>query len=95
MTNLKKIGLSALAGSLVAFSAQAGSLDVSGGAKFTYTGDTGAQDLEADGNRFGMQQLLSFTGGGELDNGHNIKLEHYIQADGGGKSSSVLTYDMA
>ena len=94
MTNLKKIGLSALAGSLVAFSAQAGSLEVSGGAKFTYTGDTGAQDLEADGNRFGMQQLLSFTGGGELDNGHNISLGHYIQADGGGKSSSVLTYDM-
>jgi len=94
MTNLKKLGLSALAGSLVAFSAQAGSLDVSGGAKFTYTGDTGKSDAEADGNRFGMQQLLSFTGGGELDNGHSISLAHYMQADGGGKSSSLLTYDM-
>ena len=93
MTNLKKLGLSALAGSLVAFSAQAGSLDVSGGAKFTYTGDTGAQDLEADGNRFGMQQLMSFTGGGELDNGHSIALYHGMTANGG-KSSSSLTYDM-
>jgi outer membrane protein OmpU len=93
MTNLKKIGLSALAGSLVAFSAQAGSLDVSGGAKFTYTGDTGAQDAEADGNRFGMQHLMSFTGGGELDNGHTIALYHGMTSNGG-KSSSSLTYDM-
>jgi len=93
MTNLKKVGLSALAGSLVAFSATAGTLNVSGGAKLTYTGDTGAQDLETDGNRFGMQQLMSFTGGGELDNGHSISLAHYMTAVGG-KSSSTLTYDM-
>ena len=93
MTNLKKLGLSALAGSLVAFSAQAGSLDVSGGAKFTYTGDTGKSDAGDDGNRFGMQNLISFTGGGELDNGHSISLSHYLIATGG-KSSSVLTYDM-
>lgn len=93
MTNLKKLGLSALAGSLVAFSAQAGSLDVSGGAKFTYTGDTGKSDAGDDGNRFGMQQLMSFTGGGELDNGHSISLAHYMTSNGG-KSSSSLTYDM-
>ena len=42
MTNLKKIGLTALAGSLVATSAFAGSLSVSGGAKMSYTADTGA-----------------------------------------------------
>jgi outer membrane protein OmpU len=93
MTNLKKLGLSALAGSLVAFSAQAGSLDVSGGAKFTYTGDTGKSDLGDDGNRFGMQQLMSFTGGGELDNGHTIALYHGMTSNGG-TSSSSLTYDM-
>jgi len=93
MTNLKKLGLSALAGSLVAFSAQAGSLDVSGGAKLTYTGDTGKNDAEADGNRFGMQQLMSFTGSGELDNGNTISLEHYMTSNGG-KSSSIMTYDM-
>ena len=93
MTNLKKLGLSALAGSLVAFSAQAGSLDVSGAAKFTYTGDTGAQDAEADGNRFGLGQLLTFSGSGELDNGHSIALSHNMTANGT-KSSSSLTYDM-
>ena len=37
MTNLKKVGLTALAGSLVATSAFAGALSVSGSAKFTYT----------------------------------------------------------
>jgi len=93
MTNLKKLGLSALAGSLVAFSAQAGELAVSGGAKFTYTGDTGKNDAEADGNRFGMQQLMTFSGSGEMDNGHTISLSHNMTSNGG-KSSSSLTYDM-
>jgi len=36
MNNLKKIGLSALAGSLVATSAFAGEMSVSGSAKATY-----------------------------------------------------------
>ena len=94
MTNLKKVGLSALAGSLVAVSAYAGELSVSGSAKFTYTADTGNEDAEADGNRFGMAQGLSFSGSGELDNGHTVSLLHVISSDGGGKSTSVLTYDM-
>ena len=37
MNNLKKIGVSALAGSLVAFAANAGELSVSGSANLTYT----------------------------------------------------------
>ena len=44
MKNWKKAGLTALAGSLVAFSANAGELAVSGSAKITYTGDTGKND---------------------------------------------------
>ena len=94
MTNLKKVGLTALAGSLVATSAFAGALSVSGSAKFTYTADTGANDDKNDGNRFGMAQGLSFSGSGELDNGHSVSLLHVMTADGGGKSTSVLTYDM-
>ena len=42
MTNLKKLGLTALAGSLVATSAYAGSLDVTGSAKASYTSDGAA-----------------------------------------------------
>ena len=40
MINLKKVGLTALAGSLVAFSANAVDLAVSGGVELTYV-DTG------------------------------------------------------
>jgi len=94
MTNLKKVGLTALAGSLVATSAFAGAMSVNGTAKFTYTADTGANDNKHDGNRFGMNQALSFSGSGELDNGHSISLLHVMSADGGGKSTSALTYDM-
>ena len=36
MNNFKKVGLTALAGSLVAFSAHAGELTVTGGANATY-----------------------------------------------------------
>lgn len=93
MDNLKKIGLSALAGSLVAFSAQAGELSVSGGAKMTYTADTGNEDVAHDGNRFGLQKSISFSGSGELDNGHTVSLSH-VMAAGSTLSTSVLTYDM-
>ena len=93
MDNLKKIGLSALAGSLVAFSAQAGELSVSGGAKMTYTADTGNEDVAHDGNRFGLQKSISFSGSGELDNGHTVSLSH-VMAAGRTLSTSVLTYDM-
>ena len=41
MKNLKKIGLSALAGSLVAFSANAVEMGVSGTAEVTYTTNGG------------------------------------------------------
>jgi len=101
MTNLKKVGLTALAGSLVAVSAHAGELSVSGGAKFTYTKKEQDNDsnnhlngnTNANGNRFGMQKLMSFTGSGELDNGHTVSLEHYMTSTGS-LSSSILTYDM-
>ena len=93
MTNLKKIGLTALAGSLVASTAFAGALSVSGGAKMSYTADTGNEDLHTDGNRFGLQKSIGFTGSGELDNGHTVSLAHYM-ATTGALSSTILTYDM-
>ena len=42
MNNLKKLGLTALAGSLVAVSAQAGELSVSGSANMTYKTNSGS-----------------------------------------------------
>ena len=97
MTNLKKVGLTALASSLVAVSAQAGSLSVSGGAEMSYTGmetnQIGASSqLNNNGNRFGVEKFISFNGSGELDNGHTISLYHGGPV--GAFSSSALTYDM-
>jgi outer membrane protein OmpU len=92
MNNFKKIGLTALAGSLIATTAMAGSLSVSGGAKLSHTTKGGTSD-PATGNNWGMQKLISFTGGGELDNGHSVSLSHYMTAEGA-QSSSILSYDM-
>ena len=97
MTNLKKVGLTALAGSLVAVSAHAGSLSVSGGAELSYTaqshnGTGAASTTNANGSRFGIEKYVSFNGSGELDNGHTVSVFH--GGPFGGSSSSTLTYDM-
>ena len=61
MTNIKKLGLSALAGSLVAVSAQAGEMSVTGSANVTYkTGNA----INA-GKSIGSDRDVSFTGTGE------------------------------
>ena len=98
----KKLGLTALAGSMVALSAQAGEMTVGGYAKLTYTADTGAQDDSTDGNRFGMQQFIDVTGSGELENGFKFTLYHSgsftddtsTSSDGNGMSTSYLSLDM-
>ena len=64
MINLKKIGLTALAGSLVAFSANAVELSVSGGSEITYT--TNGGDLNTTGNRFGAATSMKFSGSGDV-----------------------------
>ena len=89
MTNLKKLGLTAIAGSLVATTGYAGSLDVSGAAKVSYnTKDTS----ETTGNPFSMTRDINFSGSGEMDNGMTIS---YFQLLGAGTfSSSGLTLDM-
>ena len=94
MDNLKKLGLSALAGSLVAFSANAGELSVSGGAKLSYVGDSGNEDGGQDGNRFGMQRLVTMSGSGELDNGMTVSLTHTFATSTGDGSTSTITLDM-
>jgi outer membrane protein OmpU len=89
MNNLKKIGLSALAGSLVATSAFAGEMAVGGSAKATYTD---REDGSLTGSQFGMNKLLSFSGSGDLDNGHAISV--YFGNNGTSQSSASMTYDM-
>ena len=89
MTNLKKLGLTALAGSLVATTGYAGALDISGAAKVSYVSQ---DETEVSGNPFSMTRDISFTGSGEMDNGMTISYDQLLSA--GVFSTSGLALDM-
>jgi outer membrane protein OmpU len=74
--NIKKIGLTALAASLVSVSAHAGEISVAGGASMNVEGYSG-EKLNA-GTTFSMGNQLTFTGSGELDNGMNVSVSFVI-----------------
>ena len=76
MNNFKKIGLSALAGSLVATSAFAGEMSVAGSASINVEHTNGAGGDA--GKTFSMGNQLTFSGGGELDNGLNVALSFVL-----------------
>ena len=76
MNNFKKIGLSALAGSLVATSSFAGEMTVTGSASLGLEHINGG--AANAGKSFSMGNQLTFTGGGELDNGLNVSLSYVI-----------------
>ena len=81
MNKLKKIGLTALAASLVTTSAFAGEMSVAGSASMGVKNTTGSSDTSS-GKSFTMGNQLTFSGGGELDNGLNVSLSFVIdQAD--------------
>ena len=69
MNKFKKVGLTALAGSLVAVSAQAGELSVSGGVNITLKHGSASSTTNSTGRGIGTDKDVAFTGGGELDNG--------------------------
>jgi len=79
MNNFKKIGLTALAASLVSVSANAGSMSVSGSASLNVEGFSG-EELNA-GKGYTMANQLTFTGSGELDNGLTVSLS-FVQDNG-------------
>jgi len=74
MNTFKKIGLTALAGSLVVTSAYAGSMSVSGGASIGLKNTT----KTATGKSWTMGNQLTFSGSGELDNGMDVSLSFVI-----------------
>ena len=87
MNKLTKIGVSALCGSLASVAAaNAGSLDVTGGATATYTSLEG----EVTGNPLGMASGMTFTGSGELDNGWTWSTNIDIDADTTQDDSSIV-----
>jgi len=72
--NIKKIGLTALAASLVSVSAYAGEMSVAGSASVGVKNNKGGQT----GKSITMGNQLTFTGGGELDNGMNVSLSFVL-----------------
>jgi len=81
MNNFKKIGLSALAGSLVAFSANAAEITMSGGASVAVTsGDDKGKST------YYQNDSITFTVSGETDGGLSITTK--LELDGGANASS-------
>ena len=76
MNNLKKIGLTALGTAMVATSAQAASLSVSGATSIFF----GGEDNSNSGNGWSMTDQIDFNASGEMDNGFTVDM--YLQLDG-------------
>ena len=88
MNNLKKIGLTALAGSLVATSvAYAGALEATGSAEMKMTNNSNL----SNGRTVGMGNSVYLTGSGETDGGLNVSLS--FELDQGASDGTAGVYD--
>ncbi len=77
MNNLKKVGLTALAGALVSVSANAADVAVSGGASISFAGE----EKQSTGNGWSMNDGITFTMSGEMDNGINVTVVQALNDD--------------
>jgi outer membrane protein OmpU len=91
MNNFKKIGMTALAASLVSTSVFAGEVTVAGSASMTVEGYSSAGSINA-GKGFSMGNQLTFTGGGELDNGMTVGIS-FVLDQGDNATSSDGPFD--
>ena len=92
MNKFKKVGLSALAGSLVAMSAHAAEVSMSGGASVAIY-----QESEADKTKFYNNDSITFTVTGETDGG--IVITNTVELDAssahtGGTDNAITTFAM-
>jgi outer membrane protein OmpU len=96
MNNLKKIGISALAGSLAMTAANAVEVAVTGDALISYSSERAPGDGEgANGKNFAMDSDLYFNAGGELDNGWNVSFFTALNTHSAvSNSSSQVTIGM-
>ena len=85
MNKLKKVGLTALATTLVASSAYAGEMSVSGSASLNYSG----LSTSSNSNPWTMGDSVTFSGGGDLDNGMTVGVSYEL--DGGNFDDYKLT----
>mgnify|MGYP003324284956 CR=1 FL=1 len=90
MDNIKKLGLTALAGSMVATAAHSAELSASGSWALSYTSE---DDDTVNGQAFTMGDSVTFTGSGELDNGFTASVKYEL--DGGNFDDEQLKdYDI-
>ena len=90
MNNIKKIGLTALAGSLVTLGATAGELSVSGGINTTLKFGKGGGNTSRS---IGSDRDFAVTGSGELDNGTTFSVTTTTNDDLGvsGSTTTIST----
>ena len=96
MNNFKKIGMTALAASLVSTSVFAGEMAVTGSASINYenyTADSTAAAAARKGTKaFSMGNQITFSGSGELDNGLSVALS-FVLDQGDDTTASTGPFD--
>jgi len=75
MDKLRKVGLTALAGTFAIGSAQALEMSASGSAGFTYSS---ADDDEVQGERFSFGDSITLSGSGETDMGWTVTASYEL-----------------
>jgi outer membrane protein OmpU len=78
MNNLKKIGLTALAASLVSVSAYAVDLSVTGAGSLSYTNN--GTGNSSSGNEWSSNDTVNFAASGEMDNGWTIGVSYGLDS---------------
>ena len=95
MNNFKKIGVTALAGSLMAVTANAGEMSVAGTAKVALEHINGG--AASNGKSWSMSNQLTFSGSGELENGMNVSMSFVLDqgddATGGTTAGGNAPFD--
>lgn len=91
MNNLKKVGLTALAGALVSVSANAADISVSGGVSLSFEG----QEKQTTGNGWSMNDGLTFSASGELDNGWAVTATQILDSSDGAAGAIMDTRILA
>ena len=77
MNKLKKVGLTALATTLVSTASYAGELSASGSATLNYSG----LNTSSESNPWTMGNSVTFSGGGDLDNGMTVNVSYELDGN--------------
>jgi outer membrane protein OmpU len=91
MNNIKKIGMTALAASLVSTSVFAGEMAVTGSASMNMSGHSGTALNQA--TAFTMGNQLTFSGSGELDNGMTVSVSFIIDQNDDSNATTSSPFD--